>query len=66
VVRANNQLSNQPLGPDRGPFSGSAEQIRADLERAGELGLNHVFFDLGFGEAPLADYLRLLEQLRPA
>jgi probable F420-dependent oxidoreductase len=65
VVRANIQFTEQPLGADRGQFSGSADQIRADLERAGGLGLNHVFFDLGFGEAPLADYLRLLEQVRP-
>ena len=66
VVRANNQFADQPMGTERGPFSGSAEQIRADLERAEGLGLNHVFFDLGFGEAPIAVYLGLLEQLRPA
>jgi hypothetical protein len=65
VVRANNQLSDQPLGSERGPFSGSPEQIRADLDRAEGTGLTHVFFDLGFGEAPIGDYLRLLERLRP-
>jgi alkanesulfonate monooxygenase SsuD/methylene tetrahydromethanopterin reductase-like flavin-dependent oxidoreductase (luciferase family) len=66
VVRANGQWSEQPLGDDRMPFSGTADQIRADLDRAAGLGLSHVFFDLGFGEAPIANYLRLLEQMRPA
>ncbi len=66
VVRANIRFSAEALGPDRGAFNGSAAQIREDLKRAEGMGLNHVFFDLGFGEAPIADYLRLLEQLRPA
>jgi probable F420-dependent oxidoreductase len=66
VVRANNQVSDQPLGDDRGPFSGSVDQIRADLDRSSRLGLNHVFFDMNFAETPVEVQLRLLEQLSPA
>jgi probable F420-dependent oxidoreductase len=65
VVRANIQFSDQPMEPDRGPFSGSPDQIRADLERAGGMGLNHIFFDLGFAETPVEQQLRFLELLAP-
>jgi hypothetical protein len=65
VVRANNQYSDQPLEDNRGPFSGSPDQIRADLDRASGMGLSHVFIDLGFVETPLEQQLRFLEQLRP-
>jgi probable F420-dependent oxidoreductase len=65
VVRANMQFSDQPLGADRGPFAGSVEQIRADLERARGMGVNHVFFDLGFVETPIEQQLRFLEQFSP-
>ncbi|HZT06990.1 MAG TPA: TIGR03619 family F420-dependent LLM class oxidoreductase [Chloroflexota bacterium] len=63
VVRANNQLSDAPLGNDRGPFSGNAQQIRDDLTRAEGMGLTHVFFDFGFVETPIDPQLRMLEQL---
>jgi len=65
VVRANNQVADQPLGDDRGPFSGSVEQIRSDLQKAEQLGLTHIFFDLGFVETPVERQLRLLEDLKP-
>jgi alkanesulfonate monooxygenase SsuD/methylene tetrahydromethanopterin reductase-like flavin-dependent oxidoreductase (luciferase family) len=63
VVRANALLSAQPMGSDRGPFSGSVQQIRDDLARASGIGLGHVFFDFGFVETPVEDQLRALEQL---
>ncbi len=64
VVRANNQVSDGPLGDDRGPFSGSVDQIRGDLQKAEEMGLNHIFFDLGFVETPVDRQLRFLEDLK--
>ena len=66
VVRANNQVSEQPLPEPRTPCSGTAEQIAQDLARLRAMGVNHVFFDLNFVETPVDVQLRLLERLRVA
>ena len=63
VVRANNQVTAQPLGADRAPFCGTAEQIKEDLARASEMGIGHVFFDLHFAGTPIDEQLRLMERL---
>jgi len=65
VARINNQVTDQPLGDDRGPFTGSVDQIRADIERADRIGVNHGFFDLNFVETPVDVQLRFLEELSP-
>ncbi len=64
VVRANSQISKQPLPEPHPLLSGSLEQIRADLVRLEQTGANHVFFDLNMSSTPIDDQLRLLEQLR--
>ncbi len=66
VVRANNQLSEQPLPDPRPPFSGAAQQIAEDLARARGLHIDHVFFYLNVAETPADAQLRLLERLRTA
>jgi probable F420-dependent oxidoreductase len=66
IIRANNQITQQPLGDDRGPFSGTPDQIKADLDRTSGMGINHVFFDLGFLEAPISDFMSLIEGVRPS
>jgi probable F420-dependent oxidoreductase len=64
IARVNNQLSPQPLGADRGPFNGTVDQMREDLDRAAGVGVNHLFFDFGFVETPVDDMVRVLQQLK--
>src|SRR5262245_40227189 len=45
VVRANVELTETPLGDDRGPFSGTADQIEADIASMREIGATQLFFD---------------------
>lgn len=64
VVRANAQLSTQPLPDPRPMFSGTVEQIKEDIARMEQIGANHVFFDLNMSSTSIDDQLRLLERLR--
>lgn len=64
VVRANSQVSTHPLPETRTPLSGSLEQIRDDVQRLGDIGINHVFFDLV--AMSVDEQLRILEPLRRA
>jgi probable F420-dependent oxidoreductase len=70
VVRVNNPVTEAPLGEaDRGPLSGSVDQIKRDLLRAAELGVDEVMWDLTQAEVPYDVQLTLLDQLitaRPA
>lgn len=66
VVRANNSFSATPMEGQRPPLSGSAGQIREDLDRVARLGIDHVFFDLVFAGASIDDQVRFLRELRPA
>ncbi|WP_431876643.1 TIGR03619 family F420-dependent LLM class oxidoreductase [Amycolatopsis sacchari] len=64
VVRVNNPVTETPLDEaDRTPLSGSVEQVRADLQRAAELGIDYVMWDLTAGFVPYDVQLRLLEPL---
>ncbi|MBI1894244.1 MAG: LLM class F420-dependent oxidoreductase [Candidatus Rokubacteria bacterium] len=66
VVRANLHVTAQPLGADRWIFSGSLDQIKADVDRVRALGANEVFFDPTFSpDAQTAEaYLASMERIR--
>ncbi|MCW2653511.1 MAG: hypothetical protein QOE41_3025 [Mycobacterium sp.] len=70
VARVNSPVSQAPLDDaDRAPLSGSGDQIRRDLLRAAELGVDEVMWDLTQAEVPYDVQLTLLDQLitaRPA
>lgn len=51
VVRANLEIFDQPLGDTRGVFTGSFDQIRADVEATRAIGAHEIFFELGFTES---------------
>jgi phosphoenolpyruvate carboxylase len=69
-VRVNNPVTEAPLDEaDRGPLSGSVDQIKRDLLRVAELGVDEVMWDLTQAEVPYHVQLTLLDQLitaRPA
>ena len=66
VVRANLELSDQPLGDDRWIFSGSADQVKSDIEAVRAAGAAEVHFDPTFSDAgrSLEGFLRTMEQVR--
>ena len=48
IVRANVMFSDTPLGADRGIFTGTAEQIQADIAATRQLGATGLLFDVPF------------------
>ncbi len=66
VVRANLSIAQAPLGKDRWIFSGTLEEIKADIAAVRTLGASEVFFDAAFspGVRTENDYLRILEEIR--
>lgn len=48
IVRGNLLITTQPLGKDRWIFTGSLEQIKADIDQVRALGANELFFDPTF------------------
>jgi probable F420-dependent oxidoreductase len=63
VMRANVELTDTPLGEDRGPFCGTTEQIAADIAATKEIGATQLFFDPTFDPAvgSLDDYVGRME-----
>jgi probable F420-dependent oxidoreductase len=65
VLRANLRLSDRPLGDDRAFFTGSLDEIRADVDALRKFGAHELFFDVQF--EPRVDsseaFLEHLEQL---
>jgi len=61
------RLTAEPLGPDREPIQGSAEQVAEDLQRYIEMGVSH--FILGIYHPSAAEIVRDMErfatQVRP-
>ncbi len=66
VLRAFLHLTSRPLGQNRGPFSGSPDQIKTDIERVQALGVDEVFFDPTFSpDGQTADgFLTSMERVR--
>ena len=63
IVRANIWVTDEPLGDDRFIFTGTPDQIRADVEASREAGAAELTFDVTFDPATRTpdDYLRGLE-----
>ncbi len=61
LLQVNGNVTESPL-EERGPLLGSPDQVAADLDRAAELGVEHVYWNTADGD-PLAQ-LPLLAQLR--
>jgi probable F420-dependent oxidoreductase len=76
VSRGSVRLVEEPLGDDRRPLFGSLDQIRQDVARYREAGLDELFIELNFDpvvaapdadpESSLATALTMLEALAPA
>jgi alkanesulfonate monooxygenase SsuD/methylene tetrahydromethanopterin reductase-like flavin-dependent oxidoreductase (luciferase family) len=67
VVRVNGPVTAEPLGDGRTPLTGSVEEVRDDLARAAELGVDQVFWDLIAANVPhsgLLDALNSIADLR--
>ena len=66
VVRANLMITMQPLGKERWIFSGTLEEIKADIKAVRTLGATELFFDATFspGTHSETDFLRILEEIR--
>jgi probable F420-dependent oxidoreductase len=66
VVRANLEITEQPLGRERVIFCGSVEQIKEDLAGCRQIGAHEILFDPTFmpGAQALERWLGLMEQVR--
>jgi len=65
LVRANVELFDQPLGDERMIFTGTLDQVAADVAATREIGTTELMFDVTFdpGVESVADILRLMEVL---
>lgn len=66
VVRALLHVTEEPLGGDRGIYTGSLDEIQADIEATRELGANEIFFDPMYSPegATLDGVLSRMEKMR--
>jgi probable F420-dependent oxidoreductase len=66
IVRANLHVTDAPLGDDRSIFTGTPDQIRADIEGSREAGAAELTIDITFDPATRSvdDYLAGLETWR--
>jgi hypothetical protein len=66
VIRANIYIAKEPLGKDRGVFTGTWEQIKEDVQAAKAMGTTEVFFDGLFDPSinSVEDYLAFVEKCR--
>jgi len=66
IVRANVHKTNEPLGDQRPAFSGSLDQIKADIRATEELGADEIFLDPTFSPAgqSLEGFLATMEDFR--
>jgi hypothetical protein len=59
------RLNTAPNAAPQLPFGGSIEQIKEDIARAKEVGFTHIFWDMNWADVPIAEQLKLMEQIRP-
>lgn len=66
VVRANIEIAEHPLGPDRMIFTGTLGQIQSDIEGCRAIGAHEIILDPTFssGAQRLDRWLERMEQLR--
>lgn len=66
LVRANLLITPQSLGADRWPFTGSVDQIKADIDQVKALDVNELFFDPIFSpDGETGDkFLACMERMR--
>jgi probable F420-dependent oxidoreductase len=66
VVRANIHITGNPLGADRGIFTGSFDQIREDAQACARIGAHELIYDVTFEKQArtIAGWLGLMEKLR--
>ncbi len=66
IVRANLYVTSQPLGEDRWIFTGSLDQIKADIAAVRSLPASELFFDPLFSSSmtTAAAFLACMEQIR--
>ena len=66
VVRANLEVSDEPLGKNRWSFAGSVDQMKEDIEACRDVGADELFFDPIFSrDADSLDrFLKRMEQMR--
>ena len=65
-MRADVEITEQPLEQDRATFTGTLRQISADVEATRALGAAELLFDVQFssGVETAADMVTRMEQLR--
>jgi alkanesulfonate monooxygenase SsuD/methylene tetrahydromethanopterin reductase-like flavin-dependent oxidoreductase (luciferase family) len=63
IVVRNNGMAMEGRRP---LLTGSVEQMREDVERLRDLGVDHAFLDLNFGAIPVDEQLKVMERLRKA
>lgn len=65
VVRGNVELADQPLGDDRMPFTGTTEQIAAEISATRDIGASELIMDATFdpGVHSVEDFLGRMELL---
>jgi hypothetical protein len=66
VVRANIEITEHPLGPDRMVFTGTLDQIQRDIEGCRQIGAHEIIIDptVSAGAQRLDHWLGIMEQLR--
>ena len=66
IVRGNIAVTEEPIANNRGPFSGSLEQIRQDIDACRRIGAHELIFDpLNAPDRTSLDaFLRRMEQMR--
>jgi hypothetical protein len=66
VVRANINVTGQPLGDERGIYYGSLDEIRSDIQATKALGPDELCFDPTFSPdgVSLEGFLKTMEQMK--
>ena len=68
IVRANVEISNNPVGAERTVFTGSLDEIKADITSVKDMGADEVFLDPLFSPEAVTveDILSVMEQFEPS
>ena len=64
IVRANLEITKDPLPAGRFVFSGTEEQIKEDIAACRRIGAHELFFDPTFVANSLDEWLSLMDRVR--